>query len=260
MAITNPYLQDQAQAITNTATQNLNNNILPGINSGAMAAGGYGGSRQGIAQGLAIGQTNQGITNSLASLYGNAYAQDQQLAAQKEMQAQQLAMQQQIAQMNDATSRLGLQNQYDLGLKNYGLGQTQAQNQYDLGLRSAGTSQYSAETARQLGLGQLDENRYQFDTNTDRAAFSDNFNRQLLGLQTQIGLLDSAMGWGNQALGWANQQQQQPIQDLTALTNIGTTIGGQGGTASTPYQGNQLLGLLGGANLGSSIFKSLFGG
>lgn len=74
---TNPYLADQANAITNTATQNLQNNILPGINSGAVAAGGYGGSRQGIAQGLAIGQTNQGITNSLANLYGTNYQQDQ---------------------------------------------------------------------------------------------------------------------------------------------------------------------------------------
>lgn len=73
----NPYLQSQANAITQTATQNLNNNILPGIQSGAVAAGGYGGSRQGIAEGNAIGQTNQGITNSLSSLYGNAYAQDQ---------------------------------------------------------------------------------------------------------------------------------------------------------------------------------------
>lgn len=73
----NPYLQGQANAITNTATRNLQNNILPGIASGAVAAGGYGGSRQGIAEANAIGQTNQGITNSIAGLYGNAYAQDQ---------------------------------------------------------------------------------------------------------------------------------------------------------------------------------------
>src|SRR5574343_1806986 len=44
----NPYLGAQANAITQQATQNLQNNIMPGINSGAVAAGGYGGSRQGI--------------------------------------------------------------------------------------------------------------------------------------------------------------------------------------------------------------------
>ena len=76
-APSNPYLGAQAGAIANTATRNLQNNVLPGIDSGAMAAGGYGGSRQGIAQANAIGQTNQDITNSTANLYGNAYAQDQ---------------------------------------------------------------------------------------------------------------------------------------------------------------------------------------
>lgn len=73
----NPYLASQAGAIANTATRNLQNNILPGIQSGAVAAGGYGGSRQGIAEGNAIGQTNQDITNATSNLYGNAYAQDQ---------------------------------------------------------------------------------------------------------------------------------------------------------------------------------------
>jgi hypothetical protein len=77
-APSNPYLGAQAGAIANTATRNLQNNILPGIDSGAMAAGGYGGSRQGIAQANAIGQTNQDISNATANLYGNAYGQDLQ--------------------------------------------------------------------------------------------------------------------------------------------------------------------------------------
>src|SRR5574343_1433860 len=74
--MSNPYLGAQADAITQQATQNLQYNVLPTVNSGAVAAGGYGGSRQGIAQGLAMGQTQQGITNSLANLYGNAYESD----------------------------------------------------------------------------------------------------------------------------------------------------------------------------------------
>ena len=52
--MTNPYLAANANAITQQTTQNLQNNILPSINSGAMAAGGFGGSRQGIAQANAI--------------------------------------------------------------------------------------------------------------------------------------------------------------------------------------------------------------
>lgn len=72
----NPYLGAQAGAITQQANQNLQLNQLPGIASGAVAAGGYGGSRQGVAEGVATGLTNQGITNSLSNLYGNAYQSD----------------------------------------------------------------------------------------------------------------------------------------------------------------------------------------
>lgn len=75
--ISNPYLQGQANAITSTVTDNLKNNILPSINQGALAAGGFGGSRHGVMQGLAIGQTNLGLGNALTNLYGNAYENDQ---------------------------------------------------------------------------------------------------------------------------------------------------------------------------------------
>lgn len=227
----NPYLQDQANAITQQATQNLQNNILPGINSGAMMAGGFGGSRQGIAQGLAIGQTNQGITNSLASLYGNAYEGDQNRANQQSMQQAALASQQQIAAMNDATQRFGLQNQYNLGLGNLGLGQ------------------YNAETSRGLGYGQLAQ---QGEQNA--------FNNQLAGYGAQLQGLNSLMNWNNLGMGWANQQQQIPLQNLSQLSNIGASIGGQGGTATTPYYGNPWLGALGGAQLGGSLFGNLFSG
>ena len=78
----NPYLGAQANAITNLSNQNLQNVILPGINSSAMAAGGYGGSRQGIAQGLAIQGQQQSLNNSLAQLYGSSYQNDQNNANQ----------------------------------------------------------------------------------------------------------------------------------------------------------------------------------
>ena len=46
----NPYLQSQANAVSNQVTGNLQRNILPQINNAAMQAGGYGGSRQGVLQ------------------------------------------------------------------------------------------------------------------------------------------------------------------------------------------------------------------
>lgn len=128
----NPYLPQQSQAITNQVNQNLQQQQLPGINSGAIAAGGFGGSRQGIAQGLAIGQTNQALGNSLANLNFNAWNQDQQNALQR--------------QQIDNSYALGnksLDNSYNLGLGNLGLGQMQAQQgfytqQRGLDLQQAG--------------------------------------------------------------------------------------------------------------------------
>lgn len=136
---TNPYLEGQANAITQTATQNLKQNILPGISSGAIAAGGYGGSRQGVAEANAIGQTNQGITNSLANLYGNAYQADQNY--------------------NLGLGALGLQNQgqrlnYDLGQGSLGL-QNQAQN-YNFYTQQRGLDQSGAQLGANLySLGNL---------------------------------------------------------------------------------------------------------
>jgi hypothetical protein len=71
--VNNPYLDKQAQAITSVANRNLLENIMPQVNGEASMAGQYGGSRQGIAQGQAIGRTNEAITNSLSNLYGGAY-------------------------------------------------------------------------------------------------------------------------------------------------------------------------------------------
>jgi hypothetical protein len=138
LGFSNPYLPAQADAITNQVNRNLQNNILPGINSSAMMAGGFGGSRQGIAQGLAIGQTNQDLSNSLAGLYGNAYQFDQGIAAQKAMQQAQLEAQQQIASMQNQTTR-------DLGFGNLGLGYTQANQNFYTAQRGQDLSQ--------LGLG-----------------------------------------------------------------------------------------------------------
>lgn len=259
----NPYLQQQADAITSQYNNNLQQNILPSINSNAIAAGGFGGSRQGIAQGLAIGQSNLGLGNALGNLYGNAYENDQNRALQQQglnnsyaLGQGQLALGNRQADQNYSLGmgNLGLgqtqaANNYALGQGQLDLGRTQAANNYSLGQRAADTSQYGAETSRGLGYGQLQQ---QGDQNA--------FNNQLAGYGAQLQGLNSLMNWNNLGLGWANQQQQTPLNNLTQLTNIGTTIGGQGGTASTPYYGNPWLGALGGAQLGSNIFGNLFGG
>lgn len=72
----NPYLSAQGDAVARKATDNLTQNILPALRSGSVVASGFnsgGNTRQGIAEGLAVGNTNRDITDALASLYGGAY-------------------------------------------------------------------------------------------------------------------------------------------------------------------------------------------
>jgi hypothetical protein len=72
----NPYLAAQGDAITRNMTNNLQESILPGLRAGATMTGGMysgGSSRSGIAEGLAVGKTNQAVGDALSSLYGNAY-------------------------------------------------------------------------------------------------------------------------------------------------------------------------------------------
>lgn len=69
----NPYLQQQANALTANLTRNLNENVMPGIRSEALASGQYGGSRQGIAEGLAASRLNQDLAPALTGLFGGAF-------------------------------------------------------------------------------------------------------------------------------------------------------------------------------------------
>jgi hypothetical protein len=53
------------------------------IRSDAIATGGYGGDRMGVAQGVAMARAATGLDSALAGLYGNAYDSDQNRALQQ---------------------------------------------------------------------------------------------------------------------------------------------------------------------------------
>ena len=69
----NPYVTGMADTIQRRMNQNLIENQLPAIKGGAMGAGAVGGSRQGLAEGMAVRGTNEAMGDALAQLYGNAY-------------------------------------------------------------------------------------------------------------------------------------------------------------------------------------------
>ena len=72
----NQYLNRAAEGVTRHTTENLMENILPGIRSGATSAGGQysgGSTRQGIAEGRAIQGSSREISDSLAKMFLQNY-------------------------------------------------------------------------------------------------------------------------------------------------------------------------------------------
>ena len=71
----NPFFASTAQALINPLTQTLQNQILPGIDSGAVQAGQVGSSRQGIAQGNAVQAFSNAAGDALSKFGSNAFGQ-----------------------------------------------------------------------------------------------------------------------------------------------------------------------------------------
>lgn len=104
---TNPYLQQQADALTKDMTNNFNTRVLPGIGSQAMAAGGFGGSRQGVIEANANNDLQSQIASGLAGLRGNGFS---------------TALQYDLGRRNNDLGFYNASNSYDLGRGNLGLG------------------------------------------------------------------------------------------------------------------------------------------
>jgi hypothetical protein len=72
-AANNPYVQNMMQSNQFMANRNLSENLLPQIAGGAVASGQMGGSRQGIAEGLAMRGTQEALANANAQTMMDAY-------------------------------------------------------------------------------------------------------------------------------------------------------------------------------------------
>jgi len=109
------YLDQQASALTNNLTRNTNENVMPGLRSSAAISGQYGGSRQGIAEGLAASRLNQDIAAPVAQMYGTALEN-----AQNRMMGTSQYLNDNAYNAAFGNANLGLQNNSQLMQKNQG--------------------------------------------------------------------------------------------------------------------------------------------
>ncbi len=71
----NPYLTKSIQAGMGQNNRNFSENVMPGVDTGANMAGAAGGSRHGLAQGIAMGKLNQANLDMSSQMNERAYNQ-----------------------------------------------------------------------------------------------------------------------------------------------------------------------------------------
>lgn len=228
----NPYLDAMAANITKQYTNNLNSNILPGVRYGAQAAGGFGGSRQGLAEGKAITGSNEALAGALTNLYGTDYTNQQNRDLQKygiDTQA--------------ATSRYGTDKSYDLGLRQAENQLLGINNQYDLGLKGDATQ------------------RYGYDTNaaTSRYASDNSLQGQLAGAAASQANAAANLSLGQQRLGFDMQQYNDKADWLPLQygTDILSKFSGLNNTATSTQMADQIANMIGGGITGAQLMKLL---
>ena len=96
----NPYLADMGKVIVDQMQENYTRNQAPLARSGAMAAGGFGGSRQGVVEANGLNDLNRGIGQNLTNLYGTDWTNQQ----------------------NRNLQNKSIDNSYDLGIRSNNLG------------------------------------------------------------------------------------------------------------------------------------------
>lgn len=231
----NPYLAGIAQSI-GTQTQQALDQSLNGIQSNSIGVGGLGGSRQGVAQGIAIGQANSGLAGALANMYGQdwAQAQNRDLAKyQSDLQGYYTGRGQDYSNYaNEMQNALGLSAQ---GLQKYGydlqnsLGLSGQALQKYLGDLSSSTQKYGYDQNYALGQGNLGLNSQIAENNFYAGQRNTDLNQAMTGAQIY--------NMGVQG-GWIPLNNASNIfNDYTGLSN----------TTETGTKGGGLLGALGGA-------------
>lgn len=148
------YMDDVAKTVEQRMNRNLSENILPQVRSGAVANG-YGSSRQGIAEGLAMRDTQNQINESIAPLYANAqeqYANRLMNNSNQNIAASQAAMQNRLAPYSTAYNSANTN-------ANYGMNQAKNYASTMQGLGGMGSQQstpyFSNPYGNALGMAQI---------------------------------------------------------------------------------------------------------
>lgn len=248
MASNNPYLQGMADDISRRSNLGLQQG-LQGIRSNSVMGGGLGGSRQGVAEGAAISNTTDSLQGNLANMYNTDYQAGQnrdvqrygidsqsasaKYGADSSLRSSMYGADQSlaasiygadtsrgIATMNNATTRIGQDQNYDLGLKrdvndgrNATTNATNVDNQYKLGTTRNEQDALNARNQYDINLGQ----NAVAAQNADSQARSVIYQNQVAGDRNAI---DRQSNQDNLGIKRAQQQQDATNSDRTYDINL----------------------------------------
>jgi len=277
----NPYLTGSIQKglnqsanqfsdLQNNMTKNFKENILGSLRGEAIANGGYGGSRHGIAESKAadafatqmanaLSQVGQNNTDAAVQAQANAYNQDRanQLNAVMGLSGQQYNV---AGQNAGAQNQVGLSNaqmlnqmgQFNAGVGNNYLSQLLQNSQFNAGAKNNALSQqYAGNQGMNLANLQNQQGANQYNAN---ALFNmDQLNSQ--NKATGIGLLGNL---GNNIYNMASNQNDYQINQAGKVNSLMSPYLGMGQTtvSSQPLYQNQGANVLGGALAGAQLFKN----
>ena len=216
-ATLDPVVQNAMRRMTDA----FNEQVMPGINQGATAAGQYGGSRQGVAQGLAAKGLSQSMGDMSANMYNSAYNNAQQM-------------------MSNAAGQLG-GFQTSMANNNAAL-----QNQTNLA--NAAAANQAAQFNANLQLQNNAQQMQNYNNMVNAMTAGSNAYNSMLNTQSNLGM--NAINAGNAANNYNWTQlgnYQSAVQPFASM----------GGTQSTPYYNNPMAGALSGAYIGSKIASSI---
>lgn len=145
----NPYLAQMGSVLTGQVTDNLNRNIMPSIRSNAVAAGGFGGSRQGVVEANALKDANRTISDALTGAYFQDFTNQmnrnlQQYGQNQNFYSNQRSQDLQQLGLGASLFNMGNQGWLSQGQGLYGLGGTQQQAPWQvINNANAGLGQWS---------------------------------------------------------------------------------------------------------------------
>ena len=233
----NPYLDQAVNAAQTRTAQNFNEQVMPQISLNSLGNNAFGGSRQGIAEGLAADRLQQQMGDIATQMYTGAYESGQNRALQGAGQQAGLSTNVNLQNANqDLAAQLANQQLQQFAV---GQGMGALQGGVGMGLDAARLQQATLPGYAQYGM-----------LPTQNLLQAGNIDQQY---RQQV-LDDEIARW--------NFYQQQPFNSLNQYAQVAQP-GSGGGTTTATGPGSStspLVGGLGGAATGMGIYGGLTSG